>query len=399
MKGYLNDVCIVGGLGHVGLPLGISFAKAGKKVVLYDINQKSVDLVSRCKMPFMELGAEEALKDVLGKRLFVTTERKVISESYFIVVTIGTPIDEHLNPEFILFMDFFSGILGLLKDDQHIIIRSTVFPGTTGKITEFLRSKGKKTKVSFCPERIAQGRAIEEIRSLPQIIASSDKEALNEVKELFSCLTDMIVPLEPEEAELAKLFTNVWRYFQFAISNQFYQIAAQNGFDFYKIYEAVTYEYPRIKGFTRAGFAAGPCLFKDTMQLAAYSNNQFFLGHAAMLINEGLPNFIVQKLKEKYDLKKKVVGILGMAFKGDIDDCRESLSYKLKKTLEIEAKQVLCSDPFVRDDRLVALDRLIIDSDIIILGAPHTVYKGLKIDYSSKVVVDVWNFFGRGGIF
>jgi UDP-N-acetyl-D-mannosaminuronic acid dehydrogenase len=149
----------------------------------------------------------------------------------------------------------------------------------------------------------------------------------------------------------------------------------------------------------KAGFAAGPCLLKDTMQLAAFANNNFFLGHAAMLINEGMPNFIIQKLKEKTNLKTKTVGILGMAFKGDSDDCRESLSYKLKKAFTIEARQVFCSDPFVKDDRLVPADMLIEKSDIIILGAPHSEYKKLKLDFASKTIVDIWNFFGLGGTF
>jgi UDP-N-acetyl-D-mannosaminuronic acid dehydrogenase len=153
-----------------------------------------------------------------------------------------------------------------------------------------------------------------------------------------------------------------------------------------------------MAGFAKAGFAAGPCLFKDTMQLAAFSNNNFFLGHAAMLINEGLPNFIVARLKDKYNLKEKRVGILGMAFKGDIDDERESLSYKLKKILEFEAKEVLCTDPYVRDERLVPLGECIEGSEILILGAPHSNYKGLCLD-KTKVVVDIWNFFGEGGYF
>lgn len=396
---HAYDICIVGGLGHVGLPLGISFAKAGRKVVLYDISEQSIALVSKGQMPFMEAGAEPVLKEVFGKTLFATSDRSVISKSHFVVLTIGTPIDEHLNPQFALFTQFFADMLHLFSDDQHVIIRSTVFPGTTEKVTTFLRANGKKTRVSFCPERIAEGKAMEELRSLPQIVSSADKEALQEAKLLFSCLTDRVIFLEPTEAELAKLFTNVWRYIQFAISNQFYQIATQSGLDFYKIYAAATYEYPRIKGFARAGFAAGPCLFKDTMQLAAYGDNNFFLGHSAMLVNEGLPNFIVQRLKHKYDLKAKTVGILGMAFKSESDDIRESLSYKLKKALEIEAKQVLCTDPFVKDDRLISVEELIKRSEIIIVGAPHSAYKNIALDGQGKIVVDIWNFFGKGGAF
>ncbi|MFA5251642.1 MAG: nucleotide sugar dehydrogenase [Phycisphaerae bacterium] len=398
MGKFSYDVCVIGGLGHIGLPLGISFAKTGKKVILYDINKDSIDTVSKGKMPFSEVGAEKPLQETINKTLFISSDRNVISQSHFVILTIGTPIDEHLNPQFTLFKKFFDEIISLLNDQQHIIIRSTVYPGTTEKIVEILRQNGKKTRVSFCPERIAEGKAIEEVRSLPQIIASFDDDSLREASELFLNLTTQTIPLKPIEAELAKLYTNVWRYLQFAISNQFYQIAVQNNLDFYKIFDAVTNNYPRTKGFAKAGFAAGPCLFKDTMQLAAFANNSFFLGHAAMLINEGLPNFIVQKLKEKHNLRTKVVGILGMAFKGDSDDGRESLSYKLKKVLTIEAAQVLCSDPHVKDDRFMPAETLIKKSDIIIIGATHSEYKKLKLDLASKTVVDMWNFFGLGGI-
>ncbi len=399
MGKFSYDVCVVGGLGHIGLPLGISFAKAGKKVILYDINKDSIETVSKGKMPFSEVGAEKPLQETINKTLFISSDRGVISQSHFVILTIGTPIDEHLNPQFTLFKKFFDDIASLLNDSQHIIIRSTVYPGTTEKIVELLRQNGKKTRVSFCPERIAEGKAIEEVRSLPQIIASFDDDTIREASELFLNLTTQTIPLKPIEAELAKLYTNVWRYLQFAISNQFYQIAVQNNLDFYRIFDAVTNNYPRTKGFAKAGFAAGPCLFKDTMQLAAFANNSFFLGHAAMLINEGLPNFIVQKLKEKHNLRTKVVGILGMAFKGDSDDSRESLSYKLKKVLTIEAAQVLCSDPYVKDSALVPAETLIKKSDIIIIGTTHSEYKKLKLDFKSKTIVDMWNFFGLGGIF
>jgi UDP-N-acetyl-D-mannosaminuronic acid dehydrogenase len=398
MKNKIYDVCIVGGLGHVGLPLGISLASVGKKVVLYDINRKAGEIVLQGKMPFVEAGAEALLQKVLGDKLVVSYDQKVISESYFIIIVIGTPVDEHLNPQFTIFKKFFDEIMDWVVDDQHIILRSTVLPGTTEKIKAYIESKGKHTKVSFCPERIAQGKAIEEIRSLPQIVASFDETAQKEAEDLFRLLTKDILYLKPIEAELAKLFTNVWRYIEFSISNQFYQIATENNVDFYKIYHAITFKYPRTQGFPAAGFAAGPCLLKDTMQLAAFSSNNFFLGYVGMMINEGLPNFIVQRLKEKYPLRDKIVGILGMAFKPNNDDKRESLSYKLKKILEIEARKVLCSDVYIKGEEFVSPNELIKLSDIIILGTPHREYAELTID-KSKVLVDMWNFYGEGGLF
>ena len=192
------------------------------------------------------------------------------------------------------------------------------------------------------------------------------------------------------EAELAKLFTNSWRYLNFAISNQFYMLAETYGLDFYRIHDAVTREYPRMRSFARAGFAAGPCLLKDTLQLSAFSGNNFFLGHSAMLVNEGLPNFIVSQLRQK-DLAAKKVAILGMAFKGESDDIRDSLSYKLKKLLEVEAKEVLCTDPFVQEAGLVPPDEAVRQADIIVLGAPHSAYRDLEIA-PEKVVIDIWNY-------
>lgn len=393
------DVCIVGGAGHVGLPLGLSMAQAGRRVVLYDIDRKAMDSIASGRMPFMEKDAEGVLRGVLGKNLFLSSEKRSISEGHFVVVIIGTPVDEHLNPKFTMFRDFFSDIMDRLGDDQHVILRSTIFPGTTEKTMDMLRAAGKRTRVSFCPERIAEGRAMEELLSLPQIVASFDDGAYEEAKGLFLSLTGDIVRLEPIEAELAKLFSNVWRYIQFSISNQFYQISAQNGLDFHRIHRAVVHNYPRMRGFPGPGLTAGPCLLKDTMQLAAFSNNTFFLGHAAMLVNEGMPNFLVQKLKEKYPLRERVVGILGMAFKGESDDARESLSYKLKKLLAIECRKVLCTDPYVKDDTLVGLEEALSGSDILVLAAPHEAYRGLDARLSGKAVVDIWNFFGKGGLF
>lgn len=397
-RGKEYCVSIVGGLGHVGLPLGISLANAGKKVVLYDIDREASKTVSEGKMPFLETGAEEILSRVLGKTLFLSSEKEAISESHFVVIVIGTPVDEHLNPKFVMFREFFDRIIDVIDDQQHIILRSTVYPGTTEKLKQYLQSLNKRTKVSFCPERIAQGKAIEELGSLPQIVSGCDQESVSEAKELFSLLTEKIIELKPTEAELAKLFTNTWRYIQFSISNQFYQMAVQHDLDFYKIYDAIKYEYPRTQSFCSAGFTAGPCLFKDTMQLAAFTNNSFFLGHAAMLINEGFPNFIVQRLKDKYSLREKTVGILGMTFKANNDDKRESLSYKLKKILEIEAKSVLCSDVYIQEEGFVSSEELVESCDIIILAAAHKEYTELAIG-EDKILVDIWNFYGKGGLF
>ncbi|HXG58800.1 MAG TPA: UDP binding domain-containing protein, partial [Thermoanaerobaculia bacterium] len=272
---------------------------------------------------------------------------------------------------------------------------STVYPGTTGKLNEIARDGGCGIHLAYCPERIAEGHAIAELHSLPQIVSGCDPIALEMASSLFCHLTAEIVPLLPVEAELAKMFANSWRYIQFAAANQFFMIAENHGVDFYRIHEALTHRYPRMAGLPRSGFAAGPCLLKDTMQLAAATNNNFQLGHAAMLVNEGLPDFIVHRLKSRHHLGSLTVGILGMAFKAESDDPRESLSYKLRKILEYEAKRVLSSDEYILDPRFISAERLVAEADIIVVGAPHRRYRTLEIP-PGKVLVDIWNVFGRG---
>jgi UDP-N-acetyl-D-mannosaminuronic acid dehydrogenase len=392
------DVCIVGGCGHVGLPLGLAFADQGKKVALYDINEASIDKVNTGEMPFKENGAAEVLKRVLkNKKLQATNETAVIARAKALVLVIGTPVDAHLNPKVNEIIRALKEIEEYLYDGQLLVLRSTLYPGVTDKVNNYLKRSGKKVRVAFCPERIAEGYALTELYELPQIVSGTTDEATDQAAELFKALAKKIIVVHPVEAELAKLFTNTWRYINFAISNQFYMIANSHGFDFYNIYNAMTQDYPRLKSFARAGLAAGPCLFKDTMQLSAFSGNNFFLGHAAMLINEGLPDFMVDAMKEKYHLAHQKVAILGMAFKGDNDDPRESLSYKLKKKLEIEAKEVLCHDPYiVGDNDLVDIEKVRKEADIIVLAAPHSVYA--DEDWSDRILVDIWNFYGKGGL-
>ena len=390
-------VNVMGGCGHVGLPLAIAFAVAGHDVCIYDINDSAIEKVRRGVMPFREEGAEELLKIALSSgRLVLSNSPASLSEADAVIMIIGTPVDEHLNPQFAGIKSAVEQISEHLRDGQLLVLRSTVYPGTSEKIQNLVRARGRNVHVSFCPERIAEGKAFTELRELPQIVSGFSSEGVERATALFGCLTDEIIHLQPMEAELAKLFNNVHRYIKFSIANQFYEISNDYGLDFYRIHHAMTYKYPRSADFPRPGFAAGPCLFKDTMQLAAFNNNNFFLGHAAMLVNEGLPNYIVQRLRARFSLSTKVIGILGMSFKADCDDKRESLSYKLRKILLMEAASVLCSDPYIKEQGFVDREELVDRSDIIVLATPHSSYQ--KLDTKGKPLVDVWNFYKKGGL-
>jgi UDP-N-acetyl-D-mannosaminuronic acid dehydrogenase len=230
-----------------------------------------------------------------------------------------------------------------------------------------------------------------ELDRLPQIISGFDNESVDAALALFNKLTPRTIVVDVDEAELAKLFLNSWRYMQFAIANQFYMLAEERGLDFFKIHDAMVSGYARADDFPLPGFTAGPCLLKDTMQLAGFERNAFQLGHVAMLVNEGLPGFIVRQLREELDLRQTTVGILGMAFKANIDDTRDSLAFKLRKLLIFHGARVIMSDAFAQDTSFVPSKRLIEESDVIVIGAPHAMYRDIAFP-PGKRIVDVWGF-------
>jgi UDP-N-acetyl-D-mannosaminuronic acid dehydrogenase len=293
----MRNIVVVGGCGHVGLPFGMVLADHGMRVALLDMDEAKVASVNQGKMPFLEAGAEALLPRLIGKSLFATTDPECLRSAEVVISVIGTPVDEHLNPTVSALYRSLDDLIEYLPDGSLLVLRSTLYPGVTRILKDRIDERKREIHIAFCPERIAEGKAIEELTSLPQIISAFDPVALAKAREFFSRIAPSIIELDPLEAELAKLFTNSWRYLNFAASNQFYMLAESYGLDFYRIYNAVTQEYPRMRSFARAGFAAGPCLLKDTLQLSAFSSNNFFLGHAAMLVNEGLPNFIVTRLR------------------------------------------------------------------------------------------------------
>lgn len=384
------DICVVGGAGHVGLPLALAFAGAGQRVIILDRNVDVMATIQSGRMPFIEYGAEPLLADALRhERLLFTDDPRDISRARHVIVAIGTPVDEYLNPKLRALLDLFKQLRPHLHASQTIVIRSTVFPRTCRQVERALSQDGERWKVAYCPERIAQGYAVRELRELPQIVSGSSPEAVAAATELFELVAPEIVHLEIEEAELAKLFSNAWRYIQFAAANQFYMLADNIGVDYNRVREAMVRGYGRAASLPSAGFAAGPCLLKDTMQLAAFNNNNFPLGNAAMMVNEGLPGFIVESLRRKYDLASMRVGILGMAFKADIDDTRDSLSYKLGKILRFYGATVGYSDEFAQDPTFVTKEELVRTSDIVIVGVPHSAYRTLEIP-AGVDLVDVW---------
>ena len=244
------DLCIIGGAGHVGLPLGVAFANKHVKTVLFDINEEWLKKIQSGKFPFKEKNGDRELKRALKSGcLYVSRgDPKDISQSQFVLLVIGTPVDEYLNPDFSGLMKTIESYYSYFKNGQILILRSTVYPGTSERIQQYFKEKGKNVSIAFCPERIIEGKALEELKNFPQIISAINKKTINQVGKLFKKLTNKEVFLaKPIEAELAKLFCNAWRYIQFATANQFFMITEDQNLDYHKIYRAMTKDYPRMK--------------------------------------------------------------------------------------------------------------------------------------------------------
>ncbi|MBT3721347.1 nucleotide sugar dehydrogenase [archaeon] len=401
----MNKICVIG-LGRVGLPLSLSFANKGFEVHGIDINENLISDLNKGKMPFIEKNADPLLKKTLNEKFFPSSNFSVLKKVDTIILTLGTPVDAHLNPSYDQIDSVFPHIIECIKKNQLIILRSTVAPGTTNLLKDRIERKsglkcGKDFFMAFCPERIAEGNAIAEIKEVPQIIGGIDKISSDKAKEIFSNITDSCITSDAKSVELAKILTNMYRYINFAIANEFAILAMENNRNIYEILNLINKDYKR-GGVPQPGFTAGPCLYKDGFFLL---NNIPFneLISVSWRINENLPLYLLEKIKKITSLKGKKVTILGMTFKKNIDDTRNSLSFKLKKAFLREQSIVFTHDPYL-DEHKFHLDKKLKNADVVVIAMNHDVYK--KLDkkslkkYVAKkcIICDVWNLANNGRI-
>lgn len=388
------------GIGRVGLPLALFLAEKDKVVYGLDIDQAKVNTISKGVMPFMEEGAPQLLKKHISKNFIPSTNFANVSKSQVIILTLGTPVDDNMNPSLVQIDKTLTNIKPYLKRGQLLILRSTVSPGTTDYVSSFLKDEGmdvgKNFYLAFCPERIAEGKSLQELAELPQIVGGAEKTSTQKATEFFESLGITVNKSDAVSAELAKLFTNMYRYINFAIANEFMILAGNYRRDIYSVVELVNRNYKR-GGLAMPGLTGGPCLFKDGFFLV--SDVPFAdLIVTSWKINESIPLFLIKKVRERIRLENKKAVILGLSFKAEIDDTRESLSFKVKKALEQSRAKVFLHDPYVPGYQS-DLDETLKGADLIFLATNHSFYKKLDIAKVKKlvskncVICDVWNVF------
>lgn len=381
-----NSLAIIGGAGHVGLPLALKFAEKNYMTYAIDINKRAIETLKSGKIPYKEEGAQTLLNKVLKKKKIIfTSNYEKIKVSKFIIITVGTPLNNN-KPDMSFIFNVLKKLRKYISKSSSIILRSTVFPGTSRKVIRFLKKNKINCKISYCPERVAQGKSLKEINSLTQIISSENKKEEKLIRKLFLKICEKTIDLTLEEAEYSKLFSNAWRYIKFGITNEFYKLCQSKNLNYQKIYHAMTVNYPRNYGLPMHGFAGGPCLPKDAIQLFFSGKKYNSLVKAAYDVNEGLPNFLVIEALKKIKLKNKNVCVLGTGFKKDSDDDRGSLSVKLIKLLKLKGANVYVYDPFINNK--IELNNVLKKCKIIFLGVPHSNFK--KINFKNKLLFNCW---------
>ncbi len=393
-----ENVAVIGAAGHVGLGLTLSIADAGHQVFGIDINQAAIETIRRGEVPFVEEGAERMLAHVLANgSLAMTSDLAVIADCSVVIVILGTPIDENLNPVVAPLHNLFRALRPHLRKGQMIVLRSTVSPGTTNSIRAALEREtewriGGNLFLVYAPERVVQGKSLAEIRTLPQIIGAYDRLSFQMAERFFSTFVEnRCLHISPCEAELAKLMCNMARYTAFAVANEFYLIADQYQANIHRIFDACGYDYPRFNLPTPGANVSGPCLFKDGFFLA-----QWFpfpeLILSAFKINESMPVHIFKKIQAHREIRK--VGVLGLTFKSGSDDTRYSLSFKFKKLLEAAGFEAACVDPHLPNERDFSRLR---GCDAVVLMTPHAEFADLHafaeiVDNTNCLYVDIWGF-------
>jgi len=386
---YKNTISIIGGAGHIGFPLGLAFANKNFLVNLIDLNTENLDKIKRGQVPFYEISAKKMLDKCLKKKkLFFYNDISAITKSKFVIICIGTPVDKNLKPKTKEFFNFFSKLFKFVNNNQVIIIRSSVFPGVIEKIS---KKYGRiNNNISYCPERIVQSKALIELPSLPQIVSGVSEKSIRESGKLFKSICRKVLFSKIKEAEFIKLYSNANRYINFAIANQLYLMCEEYDINFKKVRKLMRYGYERNLNLPMSGFSAGPCLLKDTMQLSSFLKGNFRLGSAAMQVNQkNMVNLVIEKIKKIKNFRKKTIGVLGVTFKAETDDIRDSLSLALIKKLKRIKLKVIYTDIYYKDKNCYDLKSLIKKSGIIILGAPHKKYERIKIP-KNKNLIDIW---------
>ena len=401
----MSERVAVIGLGRVGLPLALSFADRGLDVIGIEREPGVLEEISSGRMPFAETGTQELLERVQASGRFRTSRLvQDAAEADHIVLTLGTPAYVHIEIDVSQIRSVIDDLLPVLREGHSVVLRSTVAPGTTEWVGGYIEQRrgfrvGEDIFVSHVPERIAEGHFLEEIASLPCIVGGVGEGSGDRAADLFEVFGTDIVRTPPVQAELAKIWTNILRYAQFALPNLLMMECEQYDANVFDVIELINHDYPR-GGMARPGLTAGACLRKDFAFSEERSSAPGML-LAVSRVHETVPLFLVKGLKARLDgsLRDRKVAVLGLSFKRNSDDMRDSLSLKLIRLLDRELAHVSRHDPHV-PAQSEPIEAALEGADAVVIATNHSEFDGLLERLPSQaLLVDPWNTTGSGRVF
>lgn len=414
-----KSICVVG-LGYVGLTLAVYLVRKGLRVHGVEISESIIESLHKKESHFFEEGFESEIIEAIDSGLFSFSKDYIHFDSAtYYIVTVGTPLNSDSRVNIDSLVTVINNIASLLRDNDVVILRSTVKVGTTREIVKpILDDTGKSYNLGFCPERTLEGSAFRELATLPQVISGIDNDALHVMKDLFSLVSSkLVVTNSVEEAEMVKLLNNSERDLIFALANEIALMAEAKGLDAYRIIEAANQDYPR-SNLKKPGPVGGPCLEKDSYILTegflsgSYTPTLFTAARKVneLVIQKGLNRFFDNFETIRPAQIPKKITVLGFAFKGSppTGDIRGSLVYKV---IDVIKKRFPNSDIIGHDyqAKVREIDNLgvtlgtndineaLLDSEIVILQNNHPRYKQENWEKLSSItsddcfIYDFWN--------
>ncbi|MGI9087618.1 MAG: nucleotide sugar dehydrogenase [Chthoniobacterales bacterium] len=411
-------ICVVG-LGYVGLPLAIQFAKCGVEVIGLDIDQTKVDEVNAGRSYIKHIAAETIAEALRAKKLWASADFSVISQADAVIICVPTPLNKNREPDISFILDTGMRIAPYLAKGALVVLESTTYPGTTdGELRRVLEegtkmAAGVDFHLAFSPEREDPGNPKSVVASIPKVVGGLTPECLQRAVELYSKAIDRLVPVSScRVAEAAKLLENIFRSVNIALVNELKLVYGAMGIDVWEVIEAA-----KTKPFGYMAFYPGPGLgghcipidpFYLTWKAREYGQNTRFIELAGE-INTAMPEHVVRRVADALNDKSKAIRgsrilILGLAYKPNVDDERESPSYVLMNILAERGAEVEYHDPFVpvikptrehahwAGKKSVAWERSVITGfDLVLIATNHANVNYAELGEWAGCIVDTRN--------
>ena len=412
MSKFKYNLAVIG-LGYVGLPLAIEAANNKLKVAGYDINESVVDSLNK-SISHVEDISDKVLQDALSKDLLITSDSSVLGDSEYIVISVPTPLTDY-QPDLSYVEAATKSIAENLKKGQIIILESTTYPGTTLEIVKPILEKnsnlvaGEDFLLGYSPERIDPGNKEWTFKNTPKIVSGINEKSLKKISEFYNSIIDEVVEVSgTREAEMVKLIENTYRQVNIAMVNELAILSNMLDIDIWEVVDAAKTKPFGFQSFRPGPGVGGHCIPIDPKYLS-FKTRQIgqpvrFV-ELAQEINNSMPNYVISRISELMNRKEKLLKnskilILGVAYKKDIGDTRESPAIDIIESLLEKSAEVSFYDPYV-DELIVNKESILKEQDLesisnydmVIIHTPHSSFSEIDFENIKSLIFDTTGSF------